>query len=295
VLAQNISTPQVAAARVSQTPRMIDVHTHLHPPKLFAAIRRWFAERSDWDLSLHPTEPAAVAAILRAQGVERFVFFSYAHKPGMARDLNGWLAATSRELEGYGLPLGTIHPGDPAYLEDLRVALDLGCIGIKLHEDVQALAVDDVRFDAVYEELSARGAFLLVHVGPIPWAYPPDAGAARVQRVLERHPELRVVVAHFGTPDTQRYFDLMDRHPHLYLDTTMVFAEGSPVGSASPLDVARMESHAARILYGTDFPNIPHPYPSERLGIERLGLSAGARAAIFHENARQLIARASAG
>ncbi|NKB16145.1 MAG: hypothetical protein HC774_03395 [Sphingomonadales bacterium] len=44
--------------------------------------------------------------------MERFVFFSYAHKPGLARELNAWLHETTRRLPA-GLPLGTVHPGDP--------------------------------------------------------------------------------------------------------------------------------------------------------------------------------------
>jgi len=273
---------------------MIDVHTHLHPPKLFAAIRRWFAERSTWDVSAQPTEPADVAAALRAAGVERFVFFSYAHKPGIAADLNAWLTAASRAIGGYGLPLATVHLDDATYLEDLRAALDAGCIGLKVHEDVQRLAVDDSRFDPVYETLAGRGAFLLVHVGPIPWEYPRDTGAARVERVLERHPDLNVVVAHFGVPDTLRYFALMGRHPHLHLDTTMVFAANSPVGGQSRFDPALIEGHAERVLYGTDFPNIPYPYSNEREGIEHLGLSPAALHAILRGNAARLIARAGA-
>ena len=135
---------------------MIDIHTHLHPPKLFAAIRRWFAERSDWDLSAQPTEPHAVAAVLRDAGVERFVFFSYAHKTGMARELNAWLAATAADLGGFGLALGTVHLDDEAYLEDLRLALDAGCIGIKLHENVQNLAIDDARFDRKHADAAKK-------------------------------------------------------------------------------------------------------------------------------------------
>jgi uncharacterized protein len=273
---------------------MIDVHTHLHPPKLFAAIRRWFAERSTWDLSTLPTEPDDVAAVLRAAGVEQFVFFSYAHKPGMARDLNAWLVRTARALGGYGLPLATVHCDDASYLDDLRSALDAGCIGLKVHEDVQRLAVDDTRFRPVYQALADRGAFLLVHVGPIPWEYPRDAGAARVQRVLERHPELNVVVAHFGAPDTLRYFDLMARHPRLHLDTTMVFAANSPVERRPQVDAALLETYADHVLYGTDFPNIPYPYRSELAGIEQLRLSAPALDAILRGNARRLIANAGA-
>lgn len=271
---------------------MIDIHTHLHPPRLFAAIRRWFAERSEWDLTLAPTEPHAVAAVLRAAGVQRFVFCSYAHKAGMARELNAWLARTSEELGGYGLPLGTVHPDDSEYVADVRMALDAGCIGLKLHEDVQRLAADDARLDPVYAELAARDAFLLVHAGAIPWRYVPGDGLARITRVLERHPLLTVVVAHYGVPDTAQYYALMDRHPSLYLDTTMIFAPDSPM--LAP-DVASLAgTRPERVLYGTDYPNVPHPYASEREGLERLRLNDAAMHAILHGNAERIIARALA-
>ena len=265
----------------------IDIHTHLHPPRLFAAIRRWFAERSAWDMADQPTEPHAVAAVLRAAGVERFVFCSYAHKAGMARELNAWLAATSRELERYGVPLATVHVDDEDCAREIRVALDDGCVGLKLHEDVQRFPIDDPRLTPVLEELERRGAFVLVHVGPIPWRFPRDEGAARIERVLGRHPALRVVVAHYGVPDTARYFALMDRYPNLHLDTTMVFAQDSPMRDGSAL--ALVATRPERVLYGTDFPNVPHPYDSERSGIERLGLQPEALRAVLHDNAERLL------
>jgi uncharacterized protein len=270
---------------------VIDIHTHLHPPRLFAAIRRWFAERSSWDLSGQPTKPHDVAAVLRAAGVDRFVFCSYAHKPGIARELNAWLVETSRALGGYGLPLATIHLDDD-YVADLRAALDEGCIGLKLHEDVQRLACDDERFDPAYEELASRDCFVLVHVGPIPWAHRKREGLERIDRVLERHPSLRVVVAHFGVPDTMDYFELMPRRTNLYLDTTMVFAPASPMVLSvvdSWAHAAAIERYADRVVYGTDFPNVPHAYGSERDGIESLGLSAATLRSVLHDNAKRLI------
>ena len=48
---------------------MIDIHTHLHPPRLFAAIRRWFATNSSWDIAAQPQEPADVVAALHKEGV----------------------------------------------------------------------------------------------------------------------------------------------------------------------------------------------------------------------------------
>ncbi len=230
-------------------------------------------------------EPADVAAVLRANGVERFVFCSYAHRPGMARELNAWLAQTSRDLAGYGLPLATVHLEDPAYLDDFEVALADGCIGIKIHEDVQRLRVEDERFDPVYERLGERG-FVLAHVGPIPWSEDPGA-PSRVERVLQRHPRLRFVVAHMGGETVGRYIPLLARYPNLYLDTTMAFAADSPM--TITIDPSLIEKHANQIVYGTDFPNIPYPYDAELHAIDALGLSTAARNAIVRENALRLI------
>jgi predicted TIM-barrel fold metal-dependent hydrolase len=268
---------------------MIDLHTHLHPPKLFGAIRRWFAERSSWDLREQPMEPCDVAATLRAAGVERFVFCSYAHKPGIARDLNAWLAQTSRDLGRYGLPLATAHLDDRNPLEDVHDALADGCVGLKIHEDVQRLALDDSRFDPIYDLLAERHAFVLAHVGPIPWEYKPLDGLARVSRVLERHPSLTMIVAHLGRPDTAGYFELMERHRHLYLDTTMVFAPDSPVRREAFHDRALLRVHAGNVVYGTDFPNVPYPYDSERRGLQALALGASAENAILRDNAARLL------
>lgn len=264
---------------------MVDVHTHLHPPRLFAAIRRWFAERSTWRIDHHPTEPADVAAVLRAAGVERFVFCSYAHKPGMARDLNGWLAQTSRALGGFGLPLGTVHLDDPSPLGDVRDALDDGCIGLKIHEDVQRVAADDPRFDPIYELLAEREGFVLAHVGPIPWSRETRQGPQRVAAILDRHPGLRFVVAHMGVPETLDYLALAAARPNLFVDTTMAFASADLRTSATATDI---EAAAGSIVYGTDYPNIPYAYEAERTAIGELGLSAAAARAIFADNARRL-------
>ncbi len=266
---------------------MIDVHTHLHPPRLAAAIRRWFAERSSWQLA-HPTAPDQVAAALRAAGVERFVFCSYAHKPGMARELNAWLARTSRELDGFGLPLATVHLDDPDCVTDLRIALDDGCIGLKIHEDVQQLAVDDRRFDPIYATLKAAGAFVLAHIGPIPWRYDTADGPGRVAAVLERHTGLRIVIAHMGVPDTLRYFALAERFPGAFVDTTMAFASDDLRTSAT---ASQIESASASIVYGTDYPNIPYAYTAERDALGELRLSTAAARAIFRDNALRLSPR----
>lgn len=261
------------------------MHTHLHPPRLFAAIRRWFAERSPWLLE-HPTEPRDVAAVLREHGVERFAFCSYAHKAGMARDLNEWLAGTARELGAGAVALGTVHVEDADPAGDMREALRDGCAGLKVHENVQRFQLGDARLSGALDAVAAADGFVLVHVGAIPWSNETHEGPARIAAVLERHPRLRIVVAHFGQPECARYIELARREPRLFLDTTMAFAPGSPMrADASRDDVVR---GGAQIVYGTDWPNIPYPYGEELRGLRALDLDEPLLRAITSENARRL-------
>jgi uncharacterized protein len=264
---------------------LIDVHTHLHPPRLFAAIRRWFAANSPWVLE-HPTEPREVARMLREHGVEQFAFFSYAHKPGIARDLNVWLADTARDLGAGAVPLGTVHVEDPDPAGDMRDALRAGCAGVKIHEDVQGFELDDERLAGALAAVAEHDGFVLVHAGHIPWSNETNDAPARIARVLEAHPALRVVVAHFGKPDQQRYIALMEREPRLFLDTTMAFALASPMRPA--IARADVERVARQVVYGTDFPNIPYAYDGELQALRALGLDDATLRAITTENARRL-------
>lgn len=266
---------------------MIDIHTHLHPPQLFKAIRRWFAENSDWDLQ-HPTEPEAVAASLREHGVDRFVFCSYAHKPGIARELNSWLIQTSKELNRYGLPLATVHPDDPDFVEYYEDALQNGCVGIKIHEDVQKFAIDDPRLVPIHDLTVKYNGFVLVHVGPIPFKDDTNDGPARIRKVLERNRRMNVVVAHLGVPDTLRYLELTHAFPGLRLDTTMALSTNLPL--RADIDNAAIEPYAKVLLFGSDHPNLPHPYEEEVYAIEDLELSDKNRELVFDQNARTLLA-----
>ena len=273
--------------------RYIDVHTHLHPEWLSAAIRRWFVGRPGWDFQ-YGTEPEWVARFLAEQDVERFVFFSYAHKPGLARELNAWLHQTARRLPA-GLALGTVHPGDPDVVDVAEEALDrYGFKGFKLHINVQRFHPDDPRILPVYERLLARGAVLLIHVGSAPWPNEYD-GFPRFERVMTMFPELKVIVAHMGQFETRQHLRLMERCPNMYLDTTAAMAPQSAIyreargASAQDVTDADLVRWQDRILFGSDFPNTPHSYDDERRPIWDREVPEMVHRKIFHDNAQRLL------
>ena len=269
----------------------VDVHVHLHPPRLAAAIERHFA-RDGW-MAAHPFDPGKVAATLAERGVERFCFFSYAHKPDMARELNQWVAVTAAALPA-AVGLGTLHPDDPdvdAVAEEATAGL--GLRGFKFHHSVQRFRVDDERLFGVYARAEAAGHILVLHVGTMPYR-DPFTGIAGFRRVLARFPRLTVVVAHMGAFESGAFLALLDAHPNLYVDTTMAMAPAAAryVG-ADPAAIpdAALVRYQDRILFGSDFPLIPYDYEEERRWAWDRALPDTVRRKIFHDNAARLLAR----
>jgi uncharacterized protein len=267
----------------------VDVHVHLHPPRLAQAIERWFANHG-W-VSPHSFEPAAVADSLRARGVRRFCFFSYAHKSGMSRELNRWLAATASDLPDT-VALGTLHPDDPDLDEVAREATgDLGLRGFKFHHSVQRFHVDDARLFPVYARAEEAGHVFVLHVGTMPYR-DPFTGVERFARLMERFPRLRVCVAHMGAFQSAEFLALLARYPHLYVDTTMAMTtRAAPYTGADPGTVtdADLLRHQERVLFGSDFPLIPYDYDEERRWAWERGLDDQVRRKIFHDNALRFL------
>lgn len=269
----------------------IDVHVHLHPPRLASAIERHFA-REGW-VAAHPFDPAKVATTLAERGVERFCFFSYAHKPGMARELNRWVARTASVLPA-AVGFGTLHPDD-ADVDDVaaEATARLGLRGFKFHHSVQRFHVDDARLWGVYARAEAAGHILVLHAGTMP--YRDDfTGVDHFRRLLARFPRLTAVVAHMGAFESDAFLALLDAHPNLYVDTTMALAPAARryVGAdpAAITDDALIR-HQDRILFGSDFPLIPYDYEEERRWAWDRALPDAVRRKIFHDNAARLLDR----
>jgi predicted TIM-barrel fold metal-dependent hydrolase len=184
-----------------------------------------------------------------------------------------------------------VLPGEPEARAVVREALGkLGLRGIKIHCHVQNLGPDDPRLEEVYEECEAAGRTLVIHAGrePRSGGYRGNShelcAVGRVERVLQRHPRLRIVVPHLGADEFDGYLRLLDRYPNLWLDTTMVV--GDYFGFAPPPEL--FPARAERILYGTDFPMVPYAWDHELRRILSTPMSAAARDALLVGNARRL-------
>lgn len=195
-------------------------------------------------------------------------------------------AAVWRWFEAYGW----VFPGEEGAVEILRDAFALGLRGVKLHCHVQCVAPDAPEMHAIYETCAEAGKPIVMHAGREPASphYKCDTyeicSPERVARVLSDHPRLSLVVPHLGADQFDSFERLLVAHDNLWLDTTMALAEYFPVPTPARLLWAR----PGRILYGTDFPNIPYAWDREIRKLLALKLPEEALAAILGGNALTL-------
>ena len=266
---------------------IVDAHVHLHPDKLAEAIRRWFDQHA-WDIRHRQSAAECVRALI-ANGVDRMVALPYVHKPGLARALNDFTLRLAEELPQV-IPCCTVFPGEDADEAIVEEALSDGFRGIKIHSHVMRVAPDDARLDCVWRASARHKKPVVIHCGPEPAieGYGIDvrsvSGADRLRRALDRHPDAIVIVPHLGFDDTEKFEAMLASYPNLYLDTTMAIAGYFP----KQPDVEILRRHPDRILYGTDFPNLPYEWDRELRALLELGLPKDDEEKILAKNALRL-------
>jgi predicted TIM-barrel fold metal-dependent hydrolase len=254
------------------------------PERLFKAVRAYFRAHL-WQPHYDAPAEELVQTLLDA-GVTRFVFMPYAHRGDMSRSLNHWVANVQSTFAPHGIGFGTFHPDDDALVPELvREAFGkLNLAGAKLHPQVGHFALDDPRLNPVYEGALEHGRVLLIHAGRRP-ENGEHLGARAFARLMRRFPSLRVIVAHAGADEFHAFFDLCGIYDGVFLDTAMVF--NKYLGGPPPID--RLLEFQDRVLFGSDFPNIPYRWETAVQAILDLRLGRALEQKLLCTNAARLL------
>ncbi|MBS1152831.1 MAG: amidohydrolase family protein [Myxococcaceae bacterium] len=268
-------------------PPVVDAHVHLFPDAVFDALWNWFDTHA-WPVRYKLRTPQVIRFLLD-RGLSHVVALHYSHRAGMARALNTYVAEVCR-TEPKVIGLATVFPGEPGAAQILTDAFAAGLKGVKLHCHVQCFAPDAPELHEIYATCAAHGRPLVMHAGrePKSSSYRVDpyqlCAVERVQRVLEDHPTLKLCVPHLGADEFDGYLKLLERYPNLWLDTTMMASAFFPIPVPLNLFAARPD----RLLYGTDFPNIPYAWDRELKQLLKLKLPAHHEASVLGGNALRL-------
>lgn len=264
----------------------IDFHVHLFPEKLYAAILGWFDTNTSWRFKFRGDWREAVEFLEAKERLERYVCFGYAHKKGISRELNGFYSEVGR-LSPKAIPLMTAHQDDDDLAGIAEEGFQLGLKGVKIHCQVQNASPADPRFDPLYERLIANGGFALLHAGNGPFSGP-NVGFDKFEPLLTRYPELKVVVAHLGCMESERFLTEAAKRENLYLDTSYTFIDNPTNRMDAPLNL--LVRAADKVLFATDFPGICHGYDEGVAAIAELPLPPVTLRAILRDNAARFLA-----
>jgi len=273
---------------------LIDFHVHFMPERLLAAVQAYFDAAGPligrpWPIAYRQDEDARVA-MLRGLRVRAFTSMVYPHKPGMARSLNDWAAEFAARVPEC-VQSATFF-AEPSAACDVKRALGQGARVFKCHLQVGDFDPNDPLLEDAWGLLAEARAPVVTHCGsgPVPGRF---TGPGPVAALLARHPSLRLVIAHLGMPEYAEFLELAGRYQGVLLDTTLAFTpftEGFGGGFPfPPALLPRLAGLGDRILLGSDFPNIPHPYPEALEALERTGLGTGWVRAVCHDNAARLL------
>lgn len=245
-------------------PGVIDVHTHFLPEPVMRKVWAYFDEAGrnygvEWPITYRWDDDERLAH-LRAMQVRHFTALVYAHKPGMAQWLSQWALKFAQRVPEC-VPTATFYP-EPGVEGYVAQALDGGARIFKLHLQVGDFDPRDPLLDPVWGMLSDARVPVLVHCGsaPLPGRF---TGAGPIGEVLARFPGLPVIIAHLGAGEFGQFLDVVERRPGTWLDTTMGLTDF--MQAMRPFPVERMPqlraaSEQGKVLFGSDFPNIPYPY-----------------------------------
>jgi len=272
----------------------IDAHCHFFPPEIFKAIWDYFELKDTygnllgWPINYKQSTKDLIK-ILESNRVKNFTTLNYAHKPGVAEYINDWTFNFIKKYQ-HAIPFGCVWPEDKNRDQYIaKIFDDYQFKGIKIQPLVQNFYLDDERLKNIYDQIIDRGKWLIVHIGTAPYRNK-YVGFDIFQRFIKKFPNMNIIVAHMGGFEYNKFLNLLDKYKKLYLDTTMIYIPNNifrerKTKRPTPEDLLHYQD---RILFGSDFPNIPYEYQNSTRGLLDFELPRDFYEKVFYYNAKKL-------
>ena len=269
-------------------PGFFDVHTHFMPERIQAAVWAHFDELEDWEIRYRDDEEGRLARLANI-GVVRHTALAYAHRPGVAAWLNEHTLALAAEHPQV-VPTFTLYP-EPEVAEYVAAALGAGGRCVKVHLQVGKFRLTDPLLDEAWTLLERARTPIVLHLAAVEDGSGGHefCGAPALWALLERHPDLRPVVAHLGAPgDTVELFDRAGEVPELRFDTAMAVVPDVHIWTPPAWLPDRLRELGDRVMFGSDLPTIPLAVADQVAALANMDLGDAWLRAVLWENAAGL-------
>lgn len=258
--------------------KIIDAHCHIYPDK----IAEKASENTGHFYDLPASLDGKISTLLehgKKAGIEHFIVQSVATTPKQVSSINNFIAESVASSDGHFTGLGTLHPDSEDMEADVNEILALGLKGVKLHPDIQKIAIDDPKMKEIYRLCEGRLPMLL-HTGDYRYDF---SNPNRMMPILEQYPDLTVIGAHFGGWSIwEEATEKLCKYKNFLVDCSSSLYAISPEKANELIHVYGVE----RVLFGTDYPLWKPEIEIDRF--MQIELTEKEREDIFYNNAAKL-------
>lgn len=264
---------------IHNTFEVIDAHCHVYPEKIAKIAVKGTADFYGIPTAADGTVKGLID-IGNAIGIDRFIVQSVATTPHQTQSINNFIAHEVALNPDKLIGLGALHPDSETIADDVKLILELGLKGVKLHPDIQRFKIDDKKCAQIYSLCQKYKLPILMHTGDYRYDF---SNANRLVPVLEEFTNLTVIGAHFGGWSVwEDSCQKLAGRKNLYVDTCSSFPWISP-----EFAVKLIRAYGAdRVLFGSDYPIFSPKDDLEQFTL--LDLTSDEKRLILSENAKNL-------
>ncbi len=257
---------------------VIDSHVHIFPEKIAVHAAQSIGEFYGISMN-HPGSVPALLAAMERGSVSRALVCSVALSPARAATINDFIHSQVLAYPDRLIGLAALHPDMEHPEDELRRALDMGLKGVKIHSDMQGIALSDPRMDKLYA-ICEGVCPMLLHMGDKRYHYD---NPSQIPAILRKFPRLQLICAHMGGysewEEAQEY--LTDEN--VFVDCSSSFFALKAEGMRQSIACFGTE----RVLFGSDFPMWDPG--AELTAIRSLNLPETDMEKILHLNVERLL------
>lgn len=226
--------------------QIVDFHCHIYPDAIAQKATRSIEQFYELDGGGMDGTVSRLLEQGAKAGISHYVVLPVGLKPNHVRHINEFIVeqvAAHKEFTGFG----TVHAGMEQVEAEVEFIHNSGLRGVKMHPDTQLFHIDDPRLYPAYDLMRQKGLFVMLHMGDSRYNY---SHPARLRRVMDQFPGLKVVAAHFGG------YSVYEEAKELLSDTDCFMDVSSSLMFMDRETAVRYIRHygTERLVYGSDYP-----------------------------------------
>jgi hypothetical protein len=226
---------------------IIDAHCHIYPDKI--------ADKAAKNIgSFYSTTTAydgRTSTLLEngsEAGIDKFIVHSVATTPKQVSSINNFISEEIKAHPDKLYGFGALHPDSVDVQSDIEELIELKLQGVKLHPDIQNVAVDDPKYIKIFELCEKYNLPVLLHTGDKRYDF---SNPNRLIPILDRFQNITFVGAHFGCwSNWYEASKLMNKYKNFYVDCSSSFY------ALTDNQIREIIANYGidRVIFGTDYP-----------------------------------------